>query len=298
MDEYYAAVRRLPEPYSTELLALDMQIAPFVQEIRLRLGQPVQFTVKGRLAPCRKFLPRAEACARLDVGALQSCFAALCRHSVYAYEQELRQGYFTVPGGCRVGVAGQRGPEGFSTVTSLDLRVARWLTCPLPTEIQQTLSALFGGILVAGPPGSGKTTFLRSMITLLGRGDRVFCVVDERGELLPGDGLPASRASAIPADVYSRWPKEQAIAMALRCMNPQAIVCDELGTEADAAAVEAGLACGVVFLASVHCESGAGLAALEQKPALKRLLASGAFGTVAFLDGRARPGTVLRTVTL
>lgn len=296
MDEYYAVARRLPEPFSSELLALDMQIAPFIQEIRLRLGQPAQFTVKGRLTPCRKFLPRAEACARLDADALQSCFAALCRHSVYAYEEELRRGYFTIPGGNRVGVAGMCGPGGFSTITSLNLRVARWVTCPLPMEVQQHLSALKSGLLVAGPPGSGKTTFLRSMITFLGRGEHVFCVVDERGELLATDG--AGRGASGAGDVYTRWPKAQAINMALRCMNPQAIVCDELGTAADAAAVEAGLACGVAFLASVHCESALGLPALEQKPAIARLLAAGAFGAVVFLDGRARPGTVARTVTL
>ncbi len=297
MDEYYAVVRRLPEPYSTELLALDMQLAPFIQEIRLRAGQPVRFTVKGRLAPCRKFLPRAEACARLGADGLQSCFAALCRYSVYAHEQELRQGYFTIPGGNRVGVAGVRGPQGFSAVTSLNLRVARWITCPLPPPVQQELSTLHGGILVVGPPGSGKTTFLRSMITFLARGEQIFCVVDERGELLAGEGAAAPPA-ACAADVYTRWPKPQAINMALRCMNPRAIVCDELGTDADAAAVEKGLACGAVFLASVHGESAAGLQGLEQKPAVARLLAAGAFRTAVFLDGRERPGTVVRTVQL
>ena len=32
--------------------------------------------------------------------------------------------------------------------------------------------------------------------------------------------------------------------MALRCMNPQYIICDELGTAADAAALEEGIASG------------------------------------------------------
>lgn len=298
MDEYYALARRLPDPYAGELLALDPQIAGYVQEIRLRVGQAVQFTIKGRLTPCRKFLPRSEACAKLSPTALHTCFTALCRYSVYAYEQELSQGYFTIPGGNRVGVAGIRGPHGFSTVTSLNLRVARWITCPLPLEIQQQLSNLNGGILVAGAPGSGKTTFLRSMITWLGRNDRIFCVVDERGELLAGEIIGLPKGAEWQGDVYTRWPKPEAIAMALRCMNPQAIICDELGTDADVTAVEEGLACGVVFLASVHCEGTLGMNALEQKPKLKRLLDTGAFANIVFLDGRVRPGSVAQTVSV
>lgn len=294
VDEFYAVARALPDPYGAELDRLDPQIAPFVQEIRLRAGQPVQFTVRGRLSPCRKYLPAARACALLSQQELQRCFVALCRHSVYAYEQELRQGYFTISGGNRVGVAGTAGPGGFACVTSLSLRVARWVTCPLPMPVQQALSAPGGGILVAGPPGSGKTTFLRSMIAFLGRGERIFCVADERGELLAGDGSGFTKTAGL-GDVYTRWPRAKAVEMALRCMNPQFIVCDELGTAADAQALEQGLASGVVFLASVHCDAPEGL---TKKPHLKRLLDTGAFAQAVFLDGRERPGTVARIVDL
>ena len=53
--------------------------------------------------------------------------------------------------------------------------------------------------------------------------------------------------------------------MALRCMNPQVIVCDELGTPGDAEAVAQGVASGVVFFATVHCDDPAGL---RKKPEL------------------------------
>ena len=93
----------------------------------------------------------------------------------------------------------------------------------------------------------------------------------------------------------TRCTKAQAIQMALRCMNPQVIVCDELGTQADLQAVEAGLACGVVFVASVHCDT---LEALNRKPPTARLLAMGAFETLVLLDGRVNPGHAVKVCTL
>ena len=120
------------------------------------------------------------------------------------------------------------------------------------------------------------------MVEHLARTDRIFSVVDERGELT-GDSRQLS------CDVYARCPRAQGIQMALRCMNPQAIVCDELGTVQDAAALEEGVASGAVFLASVHCDS---LDNLSKKPQLARLLATGAFSLAVLLDGRERPGTV------
>ena len=78
-------------------------------------------------------------------------------------------------------------------------------------------------------------------------------------------------------------------------MNPQIIACDELGTPGDAEAVAQGTASGVVFFATVHCDTPAGL---RQKPQLAPLLATGAFAKAAFLTGRARPGTVAQWVEL
>ena len=83
--------------------------------------------------------------------------------------------------------------------------------------------------------------------------------------------------------------------MLLRGMNPQVIACDELGTPGDAEAVAQGVASGVVFFATVHCDDPAGL---RKKPALAALLDTGAFAKAAFLSGRSRPGAVAQWVTL
>lgn len=187
------------------------------------------------------------------------------------------------------------GVAGFAVVTALNLRVARWVTCPLPAAVEAALDRLDAGLLVAGPPGSGKTTVLRSMVCRLAAGNRIICVVDERGELMADASCPLEDKPAVNCDVYTRYPKAKAIEMALRCMNPQAIVCDELGTAADAEALEAGLASGVVFLASVHCESPE---SLQHKPQLARLLGTGAFTRAVFLAGRDQPGQIAQMVPL
>ena len=105
MDEYYRLAQCLPQPYAAELTALPIRCAPYVQEIRLRAGQSMLFTVNGRVSPAAKYLPRADRLRRLTAKEVQDCFQHLCRDSVFAYEEELRQGFFTIRGGCRVGVA-------------------------------------------------------------------------------------------------------------------------------------------------------------------------------------------------
>ena len=146
MDEYYRILESLPPALRTPLAKLDAHYAPHIQEIRLRLGQPVQFTICGRLCPAAKFLPGSGLPAALETDTLRDCFLQLCRRSVYAYEDELKQGYFTVQGGCRIGVAGCRGPGGFSAVTSVSYTHLRahetdsYLVCRLLLEKKKNAS--------------------------------------------------------------------------------------------------------------------------------------------------------------
>ena len=274
MDEYYRILESLPPALRTPLGRLDARCAPHIQEIRLRLGQPIQFTIRGRLCPAAKFLPGAGLPAAMEADMLRDCFLQLCRRSVYAYEDELKQGYFTVQGGCRIGVAGCRGPGGFSAVTSLNLRIARWLTCPLPPELEEAVAARTGGLLLAGPPGSGKTTLLRSIVQRLCESDFLVSVIDERGELMACETGSLPRAAQIRCDVYARCTKAEGIAMALRCMNPQVIAVDEITAEEDIRAMCLAANCGVGLLASIHAAS---VDELHQKPLWRELMRARVF---------------------
>ena len=292
MDEYYQTAAALPPPFAGALASLSPRIAPAVQEIRLRVGQSVQFTMQGKLTAARKYLP--SLAGEISEETLKTCFLHLCRHSVYAYEDELSRGYFTLPGGSRVGVAGCRGGRGFGRVTSLNLRIARPILCSLPGELTDFLAAPTGGVLVVGAPGSGKTTFLRSILQYLIEQRQIVAVADERGELT-GIDCKGKMLVREGCDVYTRCSKAAAVEMALRCMNPRFILCDELGTAEDAAALEWGVASGVVFAASVHCES---LRSLQKRPQLARLLQTSAFARAVLLAGGHRPGEVAEWKTL
>lgn len=295
MDEYFRAVKKLPEILSEALGRLSPQYASSVQEIRLRAEQPLLFTVKGALVRAIEYLPEESCLTQISDALLQNCFLRLCDDSVYAHEEELRQGYLTIAGGHRVGVAGCWHNGYFSHVSSLNLRVARWVICDLPAPVCRFLEEDTKGLLIAGTPGSGKTTFLRSIAARLSVGKEIVCVVDERGELMAGQHMEFPFARRISCDVYTQCPKAEGIFMALRCMNPHTIVCDELGTAEDVSAVERGIASGVRFLASIHCGSRE---ELQKKPLLDSLLRTGAFHRAIFLQGRQTPGTVIEWMDL
>lgn len=82
MDEYYRILESLPPALRTPLAKLDAHYAPHIQEIRLRLGQPVQFTIRGRLCPAAKFLHGTGLPAALETDTLRDCFLQLCRRGV------------------------------------------------------------------------------------------------------------------------------------------------------------------------------------------------------------------------
>ena len=226
MDEYYKAVRALPTWLAAPLAQLPAQTAARVQELRLRTGCAVTFTVQGRQCPASALpgCPPALAAMRLDALQIEEIFHTLCNGSVHTHERELSEGYLTTAAGNRVGVAGQfvqREGHGITLqkVTSLNLRIARNCTIRLLPALDKLLEQHFTGLLVVGEPGSGKTTLLRTIARTLAERQRLVAVVDERGELFPPEGpLP-------PLERIGGVDKARAVQMALRTL---ANICNRL----------------------------------------------------------------------
>lgn len=74
-----------------------------LQEIRMRTGQPLRITKESRDIS----LPEGEEEHIVTKEELRETMEYISRYSLYAYENEMRQGFLTVEGGHRVGVAGK-----------------------------------------------------------------------------------------------------------------------------------------------------------------------------------------------
>ncbi len=276
--EWVDALRRLPE-----------EDAALIQEVRLRAGRPVvlstpvaeRFLNANGIADTPQF--GVYRCSALQ---LEQCFMRFCEESLYAHQQELRQGFIAVPGGIRVGVAGtalygEDCVRAVGQVTSLCVRLPRrhrGSAAPLlPLVTGDGLSSL----LLVGEPACGKTTLLRDLAVRLSAQYRV-AVVDERGEL-------GGTGALEDCDVLTGYPKPIGIRQAVRCLEPQVVIFDELGEDAEVEAVASCAHAGVAVVASLHGDTPD---AVAHRPAVSRLLQQQVFNYWVFLAGRHRPGDV------
>ena len=94
-------------------------------------------------------------------------------------------------------------------------------------------------------------------------------VVDSRDEL--GD-LPHPSEHSI--DILTGYPKAEAILMATAFMNPEVILCDEIGSLEEARAMLEAQNCGVPLIATAHGES---LESLLWRPQIRLLHESRVF---------------------
>jgi len=285
---------------------------PDLEEIRIRIGQPLfvctgqkelilvqndEQTISRALWDSREqtVYEKAYRITEQDVMEIQNYIS---NYSLYAWQEELRNGFVTVQGGHRIGLAGgatsQNGHiSGISYLTFFNIRVAHEkIGCA-----DKILHYLYDhNTLIISPPGAGKTTLLRDCIRSLSygafksdkavegkeslRGIKVG-LVDERSEIAASyHGIPQNDVGP-RTDVLDGCNKPEGIQMLLRTMSPQIIAVDELGTEEDFKAVEQAAYSGCKVIGTVHAGS---IKELQEKPTLKKWCEKELFERFIFIE--------------
>jgi len=261
------------------LLRLDAETQGAVREIRLRAERPLQ-AVTGK----RTFNLLTASAAEL-----QDSFSRLCAYSVHSHQAGIAQGFVSVRGGHRAGLCGTAVIEdgrvtGLRELSSINLRVAGEYPGCADNLRARFFAEGLRSLLIAGPPASGKTTLLRDLARQLSSQGHRIAVLDERGEIAAAyRGVPQNDVGN--ADVLTGYPKGEGLQIALRCLNPQAVLCDEIGSLEELSAIEDGLNSGVRFIATAHAASREDF---SRRPQLRRLISGGAFEHAVLLG--SQPG--------
>ena len=145
-----------------------------LEEVRLRCGQPVLLRVNGRemgiigndqLVELAEQLWKKEDWKKLEninEKELKDTLEIMGGFSLYAAEEELRQGFFTVRGGHRIGVAGRvilkdRQITGLKAASFLNVRVAHEIKgCADQVLPFLYVNGKFVSTLIVSPPGCRK----------------------------------------------------------------------------------------------------------------------------------------------
>lgn len=261
-----------------------------IEEIRLRAGKPICIRKGGRewhLDAQGNFLDGQLSALKgqsntlggqysalagqsnaycVDEGEMDAMLQHICHYSLYAFEDELKQGFITVAGGHRIGLAGQAVLNDDGSVRTMkhiyymNIRISH----QIKGAADSVMPCLYQGntiknTLIISPPGCGKTTLLRDMVRQISDGSREhpgLCVglVDERSEIAGSYLGHPQNDVGLRTDVLDACPKVKGMLMLLRSMAPKVIAVDELGGEEDMKALHVAASCGSKMLATVHGE--------------------------------------------
>lgn len=227
----------------------------------------------------------------------------ISNYSLYAFEEELRQGFITITGGHRVGIAGKAVLEdnkikGIKHISFINIRLSHQIKgCAdkvLPYIMKEDGDCY--NTLIISPPRCGKTTLLRDIIRQLSEGTKKregisIGVVDERSEIgACYMGIPQNDLG-IRTDVLDCCPKAKGMLMLIRSMSPRIIAVDEIGSREDIEAIAHVMNCGCKLIATVHGDS---IEDIKNKPVLGQLMEDALFERYILLNNQKKVGNLVQ----
>lgn len=254
-----------------------------IYEIRLRVNAPLIVIYQGKeyFLTLEGELTREEAKAyHVQTEDLKEMLEYISGYSLYAFEEEIRQGFLTIVGGHRVGIAGKTILDGnkiksLKYISYINLRLSHQIKgCASPILPYIIKNRQICHTLIISPPRCGKTTLLRDLIRQVSNGNRYMPgvsvgVVDERSEIAGSYQGILQNDLGIRTDVLDCCPKAEGMMMLIRSMSPEVVAVDELGDYEDIHAIESVIHCGCKLFATVH---GSSIEDIKRKPLLQRLM--------------------------
>lgn len=280
-----------------------------LQEIRLRADAPliVRYDNKEYFISTESYLTSYQQEAYVITKAeIKETMEFISNYSLYAFEEELKQGFITIIGGHRIGIAGKVVLEegrikSMKYISFINIRLSHQVRgCAdsvIPYVIKQ--DSIYHTLIIS-PPGCGKTTLLRDLIRQLSDGEECYengkCrkglqigVVDERSEIAACYmGIPQNELG-IRTDVLDCCPKAKGMMLLIRSMSPAIIAVDEIGLAEDIVAIHYAMGCGCKMIATVH---GGTIDEVKDKPMLGDLIKKHVFERYIILSNQERIGKV------
>jgi stage III sporulation protein AA len=231
----------------------------------------------------------------------------MSENSIYAYQEEIRNGYITIKGGHRVGLSGRViadrvNVKSMKDISGLNIRISN----QIPGCSRKVIKYIIKGnndiynTLIISPPQCGKTTILRDIAKNLSdgmpelgfKGIKVG-IVDERSELAAClRGIPQNDVG-IRTDVLDSCPKRVGMPMLIRSMSPKVVITDEIGDDGDREAVHSVLNAGVKIVTSAH---GYNVSELKSRREVLKMMEDKVFERYVVLGNSNGPGTLVEVI--
>ena len=264
-----------------------------LEEIRIKVNKPI-FIHIGSKEEIWDYIATPE-----DVKYIMQ---RISNYSIYAFEDEIRQGYITIKGGHRVGLCGicvieNDNIKTIKDISSINIRACKEIIgCADKVMPYITYNNSVHNTIIISPPKCGKTTLLRDISRIISQGNKDkkidgknVSIIDERSEIAGSfKGIPQMDVG-MRSDVLDNCPKSQGIMMAIRSMSPDVIVCDEIGTQKDMESILMALNSGISLITTIH---GFGIEDLYKREVFKDIVENFVFTRGIVLSNKEGIGTI------
>ncbi len=281
-----------------------------LEEIRMRTDKPLilqNYNTEWFIGNDGRLTENYCDCFVVNQDDIRNTIELMSENSIYAYQDEVKNGYITIKGGHRVGLSGRVIADGaairnIKDISGINIRLSNQLIgCSdnvLPYIIKNEKDIY--NTLVISPPQCGKTTLLRDIARALSNGSERFGfkgvkvgIVDERSELAACvKGIPQNNVG-IRTDVLDSCPKSIGMRMIIRSMSPKVVITDEIGNDGDRDAVHSVMNAGVRIVASAH---GYNVSELKSRREVLRMIEEKVFERYIVLGCSRGPGTLYEVI--